>query len=249
MLLTVVSETADIIGNPSEHRKISNNDSQLLYGEEFQVEESHGAYVYGHSILDGYKGYVERGQLIKEAPKSNSFVNIRSTHLYPEPDFKSRPSISLSFLSRLTTTKQTDNSFTQLHNGSWIYTAHIAPQKSFLMPGDMAKTAEFYLGTPYLYGGRSTFGIDCSALIQQIMIAHGLPCPPRDTGEQESSFGTSVNNDKLQRNDIIFFKDHVGIMLDEERILNATARHMSTVIENVRDLEKIYDGITHVARL
>ena len=77
MLLTVISSTANILGNPQEPHIISNDDSQLLYGEQFFVEESHGAYVYGYSIHDNYAGYVEHDQLIKEGPKANSLLIAR----------------------------------------------------------------------------------------------------------------------------------------------------------------------------
>lgn len=248
MLLTVISPTADIIGDPAEPDRLSNKDSQLLYGEQFVVEEPHGAYVYGHSVLDGYKGYVEREQLVKNAPAANVMVKVRSTHLYPEPDFKSRPEMTISFLSRLTITEKAENGFIKLDNNHWVFADHVAAIDDFSMPDDLAQTATFYIGTPYLFGGRSIFGIDCSGLVQQVIIAHGYDCPPRDSKDQQDAFGKTTNKDDLQRNDVVFFKGHVGIMMDDQYILNATARHMSTVIENIDDLKKEYGDITHVAR-
>ena len=249
MLLTVISQTADILGVPQEPQQISDNDSQLLYGEQFQVEESHGAYVYGYSVHDNYKVYVEREQLVKNAPKSNSIITNKFTHLYPEPDFKSRPDLCLSFMSQLTAMEETKDGFTQLDTGSWVYTEHISPLKDFKMPEDIAQTATLFLGSPYLYGGRSVFGLDCSALVQLVVASHGYNCPARDTKDQIDSFKTSGDKEKLERNDIVYFKGHVGIMMDDRYIINATSRHMCTVIEDVRDLEKIYGGITHVAKL
>ncbi len=249
MLLTVITSTADILGNPQEPQIISNDDSQLLYGEKFFVEESHGAYVYGYSIHDNYAGYVERDQLIKDAPKANSLLTVRSSHFYPEPSFKSRPLKKLSFMSRLTTTEEQENGFTKTYNGNWIYSDHFVTLNEFTMAGDMAQTATIYLGSPYVYGGRSSFGIDCSALIQNVMVAHGHACPKRDTKNQENSFGKAIKRDGIQRNDIVYFKEHVGIMIDDKYIINATARHMSTVIEDITKLEEAYGSITHIARL
>lgn len=249
MILTVVTSTADILGDAGEPQLITNNDSQLLYGEQFQVEESRGAYVYGYSLVDNYAGSVERVQLIKDAPKATHIVKIHATHLYPEPSFKTRPTLSLSFMSRIILTDRTDGDFIQLHDGSWIFMDHVAPLDGFIMPEDMAHTATMFIGTPYLYGGRSKYGIDCSGLIQQVMMAHGHPCPLRDCKDQEGTIGSSVETKDLQRNDIVYFKGHVGIMLDDKYILNATARHMSTVIEDIAELEKAYDGITHASRL
>jgi cell wall-associated NlpC family hydrolase len=249
MLLTVISQTADILGDPQDPDRISENDSQLLYGEQFMVEESHGAYVYGHSILDNYKGYVEREQLVKNAPKANTIVKAKLTHQYPQPDFKSRPIQVLSFLSRLTVMEESQNGFTKLDDGNWVFSEDIALLDGFKMADDIAQTATIYLGTPYRYGGRSIFGIDCSGLVQQVLISHGQPCPPRDSKDQQGSIGTQADKENLQRNDIVYFQGHVGIMMDDRYILNATSRHMNTILEDVRDLEKIYGGITYVSRV
>ena len=249
MLLTVISSTANILGNPQEPHIISNDDSQLLYGEQFFVEESHGAYVYGYSIHDNYAGYVERDQLIKEGPKANSLLIARSSHFYPEPSFKSRPLKKLSFLSRLAMTEEEENGFTKTESGNWIFSDHFVTLNKFVMTGDMAQTATIYLGTPYIYGGRSSFGIDCAGLVQNVVVAHGHSCPPRDTKLQEGAFGEKIERKDVQRNDIVYFKGHVGIMIDDKYIINATARHMSTVIEELDIVEKEYEGITHIARL
>lgn len=249
MLLTTISSIAEILGNPEEPGKISDRDSQLLYGEQFQVEKSHGTYVYGHSVHDGYKGYVERALLVKNVPASNALVKTRTTHLYPEPDFKSRPTMTISFLSRLITINNEEKGFVELDDGHWIFSDHIADEKKFSMPEDIAHTASQFLGTPYVYGGRSSFGIDCSGLVQQLMIAHTYPCPPRDSTDQQGSFGKKIKRTDIQRNDIVYLKGHVAIMMDDSYAINATARHMSTVIEKIDDLEKAYGEITHIARL
>ena len=249
MLLTAIAPIAEILGDPQEPSLISDNDSQLLYGEQFQVEQSHGTYVYGYSVLDNYKGYVERALLVKDTPPPNALVKARSTHLYPDPDFKSRPNMTLSFLSRLTTLDKQDNGFTALDDGNWIFTDHIAPEEGFSMPEDIANTATYFLGTPYVYGGRSSFGIDCSGLVQNCLIAHGNPCPPRDSKDQQGAFGEDGNKEKLERNDIVYFQGHVGVMMDDRYIVNATSRHMSTVIEDIENLKKTYGDILHVARL
>lgn len=249
MLLSVATRTADILGEPQNPALISNNDSQLLYGEQFMVEESRGIYVYGHSVLDGYKGSVARDQLAKDLPAANALVQVRATHIYGESDFKTRPKTKLSFLSRLSVTPLQRNGFTQLIDGNWVFSEHIAPLDGFKMPDDIAQTATIFLGAPYLYAGRSSFGLDCSALVQLSMMAQGYDCPPRDSGDQRDSFGHSIPADKLQRNDVVYFKGHVGIMMDDKYIINATARHMSTVIEDIEALKSTYGDILHAARL
>lgn len=250
MLLTVITKTADILSEPEKPNVISNNDSQLLFGEQFKVEEERGVYVYGHSVLDGYKGCVERDQLVKDAPRTNAWINVRASHLYEEPSFKSRPFTRLSFMSRIAITDEVQNGFVKTQNGSWIFKDHVASLDEMQMPDDIAQTATLFLGTPYLYAGRSSFGIDCSGLVQICLLAHGHDCPPRDSSDQHGAFGNKVKpEDGLKRNDIVYFDGHVGIMMDDKFILNATARHMSTVIEDIENLKKSYGDITCVNRL
>jgi cell wall-associated NlpC family hydrolase len=152
----------------------------------------------------------------------------------------------LSFLSRVSATQNTADNFTQIEEGQWVYTKHISPLDGAY---DLADIASLYIGTPYRFGGRSMFGIDCSGLIQNCLIAKSFSDIPRDTKDQEDSFGKPVKKQDLQRNDIVFFKGHVGIMLNKTKIINATERHMITLIEDLKDLEKIYKGITHIARV
>ena len=224
MRLRVITPTADIIGNPQDPDLITKNDSQLLFGEDFIVEEPHGAYVYGYSPLDGYKGYVERDQLIKtdNIAEPTHWVCALATHFYLEPDFKSRPDMSVSLLSRLSIAQnaQSENGFVQLPDGQWVFEGHIRPCADMAMAGGIAQTAELFVGVPYLYGGRSGFGVDCSALVQLSLTAQGYSCPPRDSADQQTALGnTVVDIKKLQRNDIVYFQGHVGIMLDEVHIL------------------------------
>ena len=249
MLLTCIEPTANIIGDAENPNTITNKDSQLLFGEKFEVTEEHGAYVYGQGIHDSYKGFVERVNLAKNIPNPNAVVKIRATHIYDEPDFKTRPDTYLPFLSRVTITEDHENGFIALDGGGWIFSDHLTALDDFKMPDDIAQTATMFLGTPYLYGGRSTFGIDCSGLVQQVLMAHGHKDIPRDSGDQQKSFGKETSEDNLQRNDIVFFDGHVGIMMDEKFILNATARHMTTVIEDIAELKKAYGDTKFIARL
>lgn len=248
MILTVITPTADILGNPQEPNMISNADSQLLYGETFEVLASHGAYVLGKGTLDGYEGYVERGQLVKNAPVSNAVITAPSSHLYDMPDFKSRPIMPLSFFSRVYASGETENGFAKITDG-WVYTQHVQELNTLSLHKDLADIALQFYGSPYLFAGRSRFGIDCSGLVQMAIMGLGHACPPRDTKDQQKNIGKPVKREELKRNDIVYFKGHVGIMIDDTHILNATARFMGTVIEPLEDLEKAYKGIKDIRRL
>ena len=119
---------------------------------------------------------------------------------------------------------------------------------------DHVNSALLFLNAPYLWGGRCITGIDCSGLVQIILMARGIFCA-RDCKDQKDSVGEAVpiknsqDTSNLQRGDLVYFKRHVGIMVDDARILNATSRHMNTLIEDVNDLVQIYDGILSVRRL
>jgi cell wall-associated NlpC family hydrolase len=249
MALTCITPTGDILGNPAELDIISNSDSQLLFGETFEVEEDHGAYVYGYSRLDGYKGSVERESLVENFPITNAHVISKCAHIYPAPNFKSRPTQTIPFFSRLCLTGERQDGFAKLCDKKWVFETHVRQDKELGSENRLAEVALGFEGCPYLYGGRSPWGLDCSALVQLAMMACGYDCPARDSKDQQSSIGQDADAEDLRKNDIVFFKGHVGIMLDEAHIINATSRHMQTVIENVRDLEKIYKGITRIARL
>jgi len=250
MQLSVITPTADIINDLSQLDIIGQKDSQLIYGETFHVEKPHGAFVYGHSIIDGYKGYVERARLASNIPTPTHYVTNLASHLYPHASFKSRPLTPLSFMSRLNLTNKSDNGFVQTHDGLWIFENHLTPIKTALPHKNLSEIAKLYLGTPYYFGGRASFGIDCAGLVQQTMVAAGYDCPPRDSIDQQGAFGTKISRNEIAQNDIVFFKGHVGIMMDKENILNATARHMTTLIEPLIDVEQAYaGGITHIARL
>ncbi len=248
--LTCINFSADILGNPKEPNIISNNDSQILFGEEFVVEKEHGAYVKGYNATDGYKGYVERVNLALDVPQGSHIVTVLSAHLYPEPHFKSRPEANVPFMARISCVQSDNDDFFQTHDGLWIYKKHVQKIDTLSSARELAEIGSFFLNTPYLFGGRTCLGIDCAALVQLSMMKQGHKCPPRDTKDQVNNIGKSVEKSDLKRNDIVYFKGHVGIMVDDKHILNATARHMKTIIEPLSVLEKDYkDGITYIARL
>jgi len=250
MKLTCITPFADILAEPQSPDIISNGDSQLIYGESFIVKESRGAYVYGYSALDGYKGCVMRDQLVKNAPELTHFINTRLSHIYAYPSFKSRPLMPISFLSRIALNGEIEGDFSQTSDGDWIFTKHISPIVDFKKADNLGDIAMIFLGTPYLYAGRTSMGLDCSALVQLSMIAAGYDCPARDSGDQEKTIGNTVDIGEIKRGDIIFFKGHVGIMVDDKSIINATARSMNTLIEPLETLANdCYGGITSIKRL
>ncbi|MEM6812596.1 MAG: NlpC/P60 family protein [Pseudomonadota bacterium] len=249
MILTCINPTSDILGDPQNPEMISHNDSQLLYGETFEVEKEHGAYVYGHSMHDGYTGYIDRGDLIKNGPEANAIITSRMAHLYQAPSFQSRPYMQLSIGSKLNLEDKPEDNFYKTYDGYWVYKDSLQFLKNYKAQDDLADIALKFFDTPYLYGGRSIYGVDCSGLVQMSIFLFNLTSQKRDSKDQRSTIGREIKKDQLKRNDIVFFEGHVGIMMDEENILNATSRHMTTLIEPLSDLEKAYDRILSIRRL
>lgn len=244
----VVDSKTALFGNLATPGTVGSGDSQLLFGESFQILGIEGSYFKGRCVLDGYPGYVRKTALSTHRDPTH-VLRVRASHIYPEPSFKTVPLKALSFMSRFSPGRQ-ESGYTHIPGHGWMISAHLAPFSALPLFGDLAAAAMILEGTPYVYGGRSAFGIDCSGLVQIAMMASGYPCPPRDSKDQKGAFGYAVDyRDGLKRNDIVFFAGHVGIMIDERRAVNATARHMTTLVEDISALEKAYDGISGAYRL
>ncbi len=218
--------------------------NQLLFGEKVEVLETAGKWQRIKSLHDGYEGFVPEGILGQHGPKTHR-VDIPLSHAYSVPDFKAPSPMPLYFLSQVGVTGEKSEGFVRLDNGRWVFEEHLRPLNKHRE--DFVETALMFLGVPYLWGGRSVSGLDCSGLVQIGLMASGIPCP-RDSHEQ-ITIGKKTSPDDLQRGDLVFFKSHVGIMLDDQHILNATSRSMDTRIEIVDNLAGIYNGILGIRRI
>ena len=238
--------TVDIRGDTQNDSVIGRRDSQLLYGEAFQVERRQGAWLKGVSVLDGYEGFVRAEDMTPLQSMPTHVVKAVLTQLYPAPDFKTRPLMTLSFLSHIALRDETpQNGFLPTTEGYWIPGGHVRPIQE--AGADWTTLALMFLGLPYLYGGRSALGIDCSGLVQIALQACGVSCP-RDSDQQMAISKAAAQAD-LRRGDLVFFKGHVGIMTDGSSILNATARTMDVRIETLSSLQTHYGDILAIRRL
>lgn len=246
-LFRVFTSVADLQEKPGDRSQIGRRDSQLLYGEEFLAETIANGWAYGRSLLDGYKGHVRLSDLRPdgegERDESTHAVSTLIANAYPEPNFKTRPSLTLSFMARvLVGETPSENGFVKLKDGAdlWIPESHLIALKDLKSnPADIVETAQMFSGAPYLYGGRSATGIDCSGLVQVALQRNGIDCP-RDADQQQNVIGKKVSLRGIRRGDIVFFKGHVGIMVDDKNILNATVREMKTITEPLQDMLKHY---------
>ena len=224
--------------------------SQLLFGERFLALETADGFAFGQAERDGYVGYMISGALTG-AEEATHWVMSPATHLYPKPDFKEPPDVSLFFGSHVRVAGERDG-FHRIHTGHYIPSQHLMPLKARF--ADPVGVADLFLGTPYLWGGSSRWGIDCSGLVQAALVACGIDCP-RDSDQQEAALGEPLPEDTaIQRGDLIFWKGHVGMMANENMLLHANAHHMSVAYEPfeeavARIAEKEYGDITSRKRL
>jgi cell wall-associated NlpC family hydrolase len=199
---------------------------QLLFGERFDVLELENGFAWGQATRDGYVGFVEAAALSARDLAPTHRVSALRTFSYLEPSIKS-PSRGPFSLGALATAAETAGPLTRVEGAGWIPAAHLAPIGADF--ADPVETALKFLGTPYLWGGRDSLGIDCSGLVQQALYAAGRACP-RDS-DLQALMGEPVAREALVRGDLVFWRGHVGMMLDAERLLHANAHHMAVAIE------------------
>lgn len=205
-------------------------DRQLIYGDGFTVLEARDGYAFGFAERSGYVGYVLAAELA-DLPEPTHRVTSFGAHVYPERSIKTVPAMTLPFDSFIACSKPADG-FWQTAQG-FVSEQQLAPIDT--LETDIAKTALRFLDVPYLWGGDSNYGIDCSGLIHAALRAAGQQCP-RDSDQQAAFFNGIPEGSKLQRGDLVFWAGHVAMMLDGEAIVHANGHHMAVSIEKLDDV-------------
>jgi cell wall-associated NlpC family hydrolase len=230
---TVVAALVDVRGAP---RPGAGQTTQGLMGEAAAVFEVENGWAWCQFERDGYVGYVPAEALSEGHLHPTHRVSVPSTFLYPAADLKTAPYAAV-YMDTPLAVVEADDKWSRIADGRYVFTRHIRPFDA--VAADAPGVAMLLEHSPYLWGGRTRFGVDCSGLVQTAFQACGVACP-RDTDMMEREFGAPLAFDAavLRRGDLVFWKGHVGMMLDSERLIHANGYHMLTVIEPLSDALK-----------
>lgn len=233
----------DLLRDPEGAR-----DRQLIWGAAVTVIDRHAGWAFVQSARDGYCGYLREDQL-GAAEQATHWVATPGTHLYAGPKVQQPERAALTLGAQVTVTG---------HSGAWAETpqgfvpaGHLRPLGDWLE--DPAAVAQGFLHTPYLWGGNSRAGLDCSGLVQAALLACGRACP--GDSDLQAALGTAIaEGAPLRRNDMLFWKGHVALALSPTRMIHATAAYMAVVEEEIetaiaRILRAGEGPVTHRRRL
>ena len=220
-------------------------DSELLHGERVMVYERKDGWAWIQAANDDYVGYVREEQL---AAPFDIHLQIAAlmTPVFPAADFKTPVKDMLPMTAEVNLLTQLGN-FILIAPDTWVHRHHVAMLDE--VQPDWVAVAESFFGVPYVWGGKTFAGLDCSGLVQTALAASGIRSP-RDTDMMEKHFPDS--GPELARGDLVFWKGHVGVMLDGAQLLHANAFHMRVAIEPLPDailrIEKSAGPITSIKR-
>ena len=232
-------------------------DTQLLLGAEFDIYDIHNGWAWGQEIQQGgkgYVGYVPNMALARGAAEPTHRISAIRAPIFIKPDLKTAIRTTLPLNAKLSVDGR-DGDYFRIPDMGYVHVNHITDIVE--SKGDFVDMfvsgAELHLGLPYVWGGISPDGVDCSGLVQTALRAVGKDAL-RDTDMQEANLGTAIDkNTELKRGDLVFWKGHVGIMRNETTLLHANAHHMLVASEPLADaiarIEKSAGPVTSIKRI
>jgi cell wall-associated NlpC family hydrolase len=221
----VIDPIADVRRAPAPDAAL---DTQALFGERVTVyETTDEGWAWGQLASDNYVGWLPANALATPGDAATHRVIVPRTLCCPGPDIKLPPLAALPLGATVAIARQ-EGRFAVAQNGWHLPAGHVAPLAATYR--DFVAVAEMLLGAPYLWGGKSVLGIDCSGLVQVSMHAAGLACP-RDSDMQQDALGQTVAIEDVTRGDLVFWKGHVAIARDARTLIHANAFHMMVAQE------------------
>ncbi len=224
--------------------------TEALMGERVTIYEiTDEGWAWGQLENDDYVGWLPASALVSPGLTRTHKVSALRTLAFPGPSIKLPPLESIPFSARLEL-ERVEGTLAMTSAG-YVPTGHLVP--AAFKETDFVAVAERFLHSPYLWGGKTNLGIDCSGLVQMSLNACGVQCP-RDSDMQEAALGVPVPHDvKTRRGDLIFWKGHVAIVRDDTTMIHANAYHMAVVIEPVTEgiarIREAGSEVTSVKRL
>ena len=247
----VVAPAAPVRRHPAHDAAL---DTEALMGERVTVYDTQGEFAWVQLEADGYVGYLPSDALGEIGVEPDQRVCALRTFVYPGPNLKLPPTGFLS-LNAAVAVRAVEGDYAQLATGGFVHLAHLA-DRSHHEP-DFVAVAERFVGTPYLWGGKTSLGLDCSGLVQIALAAAGIAAP-RDSDMMARELGAPVETGPdlsgLRRGDLVCWGGHIGIMLDDRQLLHANGHAMATAVEPLRVAEerirtRSYGPITVIRRL
>jgi cell wall-associated NlpC family hydrolase len=235
----VIGEEFEIADALAPLREAPSSDAMLLtqalMGERVTIyDRNDEGWAWGQLNSDGYVGWLPDRALAKPVATPTHKVTAIRTFAFPGPSIKLEPADTLVMGATVTVIREI-GAFAVTRDGWHLPLPHVGTIDGHA--DDFVGVAEQFAGTPYLWGGKSSLGIDCSGLVQVSLNAAGTGCP-RDSDMQQDSLGRALDaseSKQLQRGDLLFWKGHVAIVRNADTIVHANAHHMATAIENTRD--------------
>jgi cell wall-associated NlpC family hydrolase len=229
-------DVLEVVASVASVRKLPRADApletQALRGERVTIYDcNEDGWCWGQLDRDGYVGWLPFDELAKPAQVPTHYVRALRTLIFPGPSIKIPPVGWLALGSHIAVARE-QGEFAVVADGGYVPRRHVSPLPE--KESDFAAIAQQFLGTPYLWGGKTSEGIDCSGLVQVALTLTGVPCP-RDSDMQENALGSDIpvrtGLPAIKRGDLIFWPGHVAIACDETRIVHANAFHMAVTIE------------------